>query len=50
MPGYFARKGLVLGEAASDVAEYLRVQAAVTRRTQADIVNELVREKIAAMA
>jgi hypothetical protein len=49
-PGYFARKGLVLGSVAPDVAEYLRSQAAVTHCTQADIVNELVREKIAASA
>jgi hypothetical protein len=49
-PGYFARKGLVLGEVAPDVAEYLRAQAAVTHRPQADIINELVREKIAASA
>jgi hypothetical protein len=46
-PGYFARKGLVLGKVAPDVAEYLRSQSAVTHRTQADIVNDLVREKIA---
>jgi hypothetical protein len=49
-PGYFARKGLVLGEVASDVAEYLRARAAVTHRPQAEIINELVREKLAAQA
>jgi hypothetical protein len=49
-PGYFAQKGLVLGKIAPDVAEYLRSQAAVTHRTQADIINELVREKITASA
>jgi hypothetical protein len=32
------------------VAEYLRTQAAVTHRAQADIVNDLVREKIAVSA
>jgi hypothetical protein len=49
-PGYFARKGLVLGKVAPDVAEYLRSQSAVTHRAQADIINDLVREKIAVSA
>jgi hypothetical protein len=47
-PGYFARKGLVLGNVAPDVAEYLRTHAAAARKTQAEIVDELVRKEIAA--
>jgi hypothetical protein len=46
-PGVLTRMGLLAGELESDVTEYLRVQAAATHRTQAQIVCQLVREKIA---
>jgi hypothetical protein len=42
-PGYFARKGLVLGDVDS-------TQAAATGQTQAQVVASLVREKIATSA
>ncbi|GHU64284.1 hypothetical protein FACS189447_00760 [Spirochaetia bacterium] len=48
--GVLTRMGLLSGELESEVAEYLRIQAAATHRTQAQIVGELVREKIAASA
>jgi hypothetical protein len=41
---------IMLGEVAPDVARYLRDQAAVTCRAQAEIINELVRKEIAASA
>jgi hypothetical protein len=46
-PGYFARKGLVLGSLAPDVTEYLRIQAAATGQTQAQIASTIIREKFA---
>jgi hypothetical protein len=49
-PGYFARKGLVLGDVDSATAAYLRTQAAATGQTQAQVVASLVREKIATSA
>jgi hypothetical protein len=49
-PGYFARKGLVLGAIDPDTAAYLRAQAAATGQTQAQVVAGLVREKIAKSA
>jgi hypothetical protein len=45
--GYFARKGLVLGNLDPDVTEYLRTQAATTGQTQAQIANTIIREKFA---
>jgi hypothetical protein len=45
-PGYFARKRLVLGDIAPDTASYLRAQAANTHKTQAQVVDDLVREKL----
>jgi hypothetical protein len=46
-PGYFARKGLVLGNLDPDVTEYLRTQAATTGQTQAQIASTIIREKFA---
>jgi hypothetical protein len=45
-PGFFARNGLVLGDVAPDTAAYLRAQATVSHKTQAEIVDALVREKL----
>jgi hypothetical protein len=39
-PGVLTRMGLLSGELDPDVAEYLRAQAAATRRTQAQVVGE----------
>jgi hypothetical protein len=52
-PGYFARKGLVLGSLDDssrldpDVTEYLRTQATATGQTQAQIASTIIREKFA---
>jgi hypothetical protein len=46
-PGYFARKSLIMGNLDPDVAEYLRVQAAATGQTQAQIASSIIREKFA---
>ena len=46
-PGVLTRMGLLAGELESDATEYLRTQAAATHRTQAQIVGDLIREKIA---
>jgi hypothetical protein len=48
-PGVLTRMGLLSGELESEVAEYLRAQAAATRRTQAQIVGELVRKELQAL-
>jgi hypothetical protein len=47
-PGVLTRMGLLSGELESEVAEYLRAQAAATRRTQAQIVGDLVRKELKA--
>jgi hypothetical protein len=49
-PGYFARKGFVLGDVDADTAAYLRAEAAATGQTQAQVVADLVREKLAKSA
>jgi hypothetical protein len=49
-PGYFARKSLALGSLEPDVVEYLRVQAAATGQTQAQIASTIIREKFAKSA
>jgi hypothetical protein len=49
-PGYFARKGLVLGYLEPDVIEYLRAEAAATGQTQAQVASTIIREKIAQSA
>jgi len=45
-PG-FARNTLLLSELDSEVAEYLSVQAKTFDKSQIEIINDLVREKIA---
>ncbi|MDR0403334.1 MAG: hypothetical protein LBH35_07080 [Treponema sp.] len=45
-PG-FARNTLLLSELDQDVAEYVRVQAQTTHKSQARVINDLIREKIA---
>ena len=45
-PG-FAHNTLLFGELDLEVAEYLRTQAKTCHKTQAEIINELVREKLA---
>ncbi|GHV82904.1 hypothetical protein AGMMS50212_02440 [Spirochaetia bacterium] len=47
-PGVLTRMGLLSGELDPDVTEYLRIQAAATHRTQAQIVSELVRRELKA--
>ncbi|GHU51231.1 hypothetical protein FACS1894200_11220 [Spirochaetia bacterium] len=49
-PGVLTRMGLLSGELDPDIIEYLRIQAAATHRTQAQIIGELVRERIVATA
>jgi hypothetical protein len=43
-PG-FVRMTLLLSELDKEVAEYLRVQAEAARKSQADVINDLVHEK-----
>ncbi|MDR0657031.1 MAG: hypothetical protein LBG22_12010 [Treponema sp.] len=45
-PG-FARNTLLLSELDRDVAEYVRTQAQTTHKSQARVINDLIREKIA---
>ena len=45
-PG-FAHNTLLLSELDRDVAEYLRMQAKTFRKSQAEVINDLVREKLA---
>jgi hypothetical protein len=45
-PG-FARNTLLLSELDRDVAEYLRTQAQTAHKSQAEVINALVREKLA---
>ena len=49
-PGVLTRMGLLSGELDPDITEYLRIQAAATHRTQAQIIGDLVREHMAASA
>jgi hypothetical protein len=46
-PG-FARNTLLLSELDGDVAEYVRAQAQTTHKSQARVINDLIREKITA--
>jgi hypothetical protein len=45
-PG-FARNTLLLNELDRDVIEYVRAQAQTTHKSQARVINDLIREKIA---
>jgi hypothetical protein len=45
-PG-FARDTLLLSELDQDIAEYVRIQAQTTHKSQARVINDLIREKIA---
>jgi hypothetical protein len=45
-PGYFAGKGLVLGNLPPDVTEYLRQEAAAAGKTQADIAADIIRRHL----
>jgi len=49
-PGYFARKGLVVGNLPADVTGYLRRQSAATGRPQADIAADIIRRHLAQTA
>jgi plasmid stability protein len=49
-PGYFAGKGLVLGNLPPDVTEYLRQEAAAAGKTQADIAAEIIRHHLSKSA
>jgi hypothetical protein len=42
-----AQNTLLLSELDRDVAEYVRVQAQTTHKSQARVINDLIREKIA---
>jgi hypothetical protein len=44
-PG-FAHNALILTELDQDVAEYVRVQAQATHKSQTKVINDLIREKI----
>jgi hypothetical protein len=44
-PG-FARNTLLLSELDREVAEYVRTQAQTTHKSQARVINDLIREKI----
>jgi hypothetical protein len=48
-PG-FARNTLLLNELDREVAEYLRTRAAAFHKSQTEIINDLVREKLAIRA
>ena len=48
-PG-FAHSTLLLSELDQEVAEYLRTQAKVFNKSQTEIINDLVREKLAIAA
>jgi len=48
-PG-FAHNALLLSELAPEVAEYLRAQSKAFQKSQSDIINDLVREKLTAGA
>jgi hypothetical protein len=45
-PG-FAHKALLLNELDEEVAEYLRVQAEMFHKSQTQVINDLVHEKLA---
>ena len=45
-PG-FAHNTLLLNELDRDVAEYLRVQAKIFHKSQTEVINDLVHEKLA---
>ncbi|GHT92106.1 hypothetical protein FACS1894140_3670 [Spirochaetia bacterium] len=47
-PGVLTRMGLLSGELAPEVTEYLRTQAAATHRSQAQIIGDLVRKELKA--
>jgi hypothetical protein len=44
-PG-FVRNTLLLSELDRDVAEYVRIKAQTTHKSQARVINDLIREKI----
>ena len=46
-PG-FVHKALLLHELDEDVAEYLRIQAEISHKSQTQVINDLVHEKLAA--
>jgi hypothetical protein len=46
-PG-FARHTLLLSDLDRDVAEYVRIQAQTTHKSQTRVINDLIREKIIA--
>ena len=48
-PG-FAHNTLLLSELDHEVAEYLRTQAKASNKSQAEIINDLVREKLSVSA
>ena len=48
-PG-FAHNTLLLNELDEDVAEYLRAQAKASNKSQVEVINNLVREKLAISA
>ena len=48
-PG-FAHNTLLLNDLDKDVAEYLRAQAKAFNKSQAEVINNLVREKLAKSA
>jgi hypothetical protein len=45
-PGVLALTGRILGDLDSDVAEYVRSQAAVTGKTQGQVVSAIIRKEL----
>jgi hypothetical protein len=47
-PGILTRRGLVMDDFDSETKSYLQTQSSATHKTPAQIIGELVREKLAA--
>jgi hypothetical protein len=45
-PGVLALTGRILGDLDSDVAEYVRIQAAATGKTQGQVVSAIIRKEL----
>jgi hypothetical protein len=49
-PGVLALTGRILGDLDSDVAEYVRAQAAATGKTQGQVASAIIRRELAKSA
>jgi hypothetical protein len=45
--GFLSRNGFIVGSLAADTAEYLRARAAAARKTQAQVIDEIVHKEMA---